>query len=166
MIGILLCIAGPYETYLKYIDGLPINPAPEAFGLHENADIAKDQNDTALMFSSLLSVSGSSGGKGGGASELHIAGGRHPTLLPSVKRGGCHLGTRVPHCAGRILDRPVHMLPGARCCWLLQDCQARSVHRLLQNLPSLHLTLLGWSKAWGVLCRHCGAVPGQAAAQL
>jgi len=27
------------EEYLDYIKGLPLNPNPEAFGLHENAEI-------------------------------------------------------------------------------------------------------------------------------
>lgn len=55
----------------RYIDGLPIAASPEAFGLHQNADITRDQNDTALMFQSLASTSGgaSGGGPGGGASE-------------------------------------------------------------------------------------------------
>lgn len=59
----------------RYIDSLPIAASPEAFGLHENADITKDQNDTALMFQSLTSTSGGSGtGPAGGASEGLIGG--------------------------------------------------------------------------------------------
>ena len=60
----------------RYIDGLPIAASPEAFGLHQNADITRDQNDTALMFQSLASTSGgaSGGGPGGGASEGLVAG--------------------------------------------------------------------------------------------
>jgi len=30
---------GEKEDYIKYIDGLPLNPEPEAFGLHDNAEI-------------------------------------------------------------------------------------------------------------------------------
>jgi dynein heavy chain len=60
---------GPRSAYIEYIDTLPIIPLPEAFGLHENADIAKDQNDTEAMFAALLSMGGGSGGgKGGGSS--------------------------------------------------------------------------------------------------
>jgi dynein heavy chain len=49
----------------------------QAFGLHQNADITKDQNDTAAMFESLLSLGGGGGGGGGGAAggvEERVAG--------------------------------------------------------------------------------------------
>mmetsp|Transcript_11712 Transcript_11712/g.17857 ORF Transcript_11712/g.17857 Transcript_11712/m.17857 type:complete len:183 (-) Transcript_11712:952-1500(-) len=34
------------EEYIKYIDGLPMVPHPEAFGLHENAEITTNQSAT------------------------------------------------------------------------------------------------------------------------
>jgi len=34
---------GEKEDYLEYIRALPINPKPEAFGLHENAEITTSQ---------------------------------------------------------------------------------------------------------------------------
>jgi len=59
---------GSRASHLEYIDSLPATSHPEAFGLHANADIAKDQTDTYAMFSSLLtSASGGGGGKGGDA---------------------------------------------------------------------------------------------------
>lgn len=58
---------GPRDNYLAYIDSLPIQPAPEAFGLHANAAITKDINGTDLMLSSLLAMSGGSGSSSGGA---------------------------------------------------------------------------------------------------
>jgi len=30
---------GTQDDYVKYIDSLPLVPGPEAFGLHENAEI-------------------------------------------------------------------------------------------------------------------------------
>eukprot|EP00854_Cymbomonas_tetramitiformis_P002484 gene2484-3228_t len=55
-----------------YIESLPIIPLPEAFGLHENADISKDKNDTTKMCASLLLMSGSGGGGGGAGAAAAI----------------------------------------------------------------------------------------------
>uniref|UniRef100_A0A8B9MGM6 Dynein axonemal heavy chain 3 n=1 Tax=Accipiter nisus TaxID=211598 RepID=A0A8B9MGM6_9AVES len=41
---------GPYESYIEYIRSLPITTHPEVFGLHENADIAKDNQETNQLF--------------------------------------------------------------------------------------------------------------------
>jgi dynein heavy chain, axonemal len=57
---------GARDLTLSYIEGLPITPLPEAFGLHQNADITKDINDTELMLASLLGMSGGGGGGSGG----------------------------------------------------------------------------------------------------
>jgi len=32
-------VVGTQADYVNYIDSLPLNPEPEVFGLHENADI-------------------------------------------------------------------------------------------------------------------------------
>lgn len=43
-----------YAHFLEYIKSLPMDTAPSVFGMHENADIIKDQQETDLLFSSIL----------------------------------------------------------------------------------------------------------------
>jgi len=47
---------GPYQSYLTYIRSLPMLPNPEVFGLHENADITKDNQETHQVRPCMLSV--------------------------------------------------------------------------------------------------------------
>lgn len=53
---------GDYESYLEYIKTLPISPTPEVFGLHDNADITKDRNETNQIFEAILSTQTNEGG--------------------------------------------------------------------------------------------------------
>ncbi|KAG2482389.1 hypothetical protein HYH03_018685 [Edaphochlamys debaryana] len=57
---------GPHASYLSYVSSLPVFPLPEAFGLHENADITKDLQQTQLMLDTLVLTAGGGGGGGGG----------------------------------------------------------------------------------------------------
>ncbi|XP_052628381.1 dynein axonemal heavy chain 3 [Harpia harpyja] len=56
---------GPYESYIEYIRSLPITTHPEVFGLHENADITKDNQETNQLFRGvLLTLPREAGGSG------------------------------------------------------------------------------------------------------
>jgi dynein heavy chain len=35
--------------YLDYVKNLPLNPRPEVYGLHDNADITKDNQESILV---------------------------------------------------------------------------------------------------------------------
>jgi len=57
---------GSKEDYIAYIAALPLNPNPEAFGLHENAEIITNQNNTRVILEDVLSIqprTSSAGGK-------------------------------------------------------------------------------------------------------
>lgn len=55
---------GNRKEYLEYLGEWPLNPLPEVFGLHDNADITCAQNNTNSILSVVLSLV-SSGGAGG-----------------------------------------------------------------------------------------------------
>merc|ERR1712159_15242 len=62
---------GEYESYINYIKSLPIDPLPEVFGLHENADIARQQAETQLLFDSvLITLPRDAGGAGASPQEM------------------------------------------------------------------------------------------------
>ncbi|XP_062847578.1 dynein axonemal heavy chain 3 [Trichomycterus rosablanca] len=45
---------GPYQSYLDYIRNLPITAEPGVFGLHSNADITKDNQETNQLLNGVL----------------------------------------------------------------------------------------------------------------
>ncbi|CAB3253984.1 unnamed protein product [Arctia plantaginis] len=67
-----------YNSVLEHIRALPMIAKPEVFGLHENADITKDNKETgALLFGTLLTQTsimskggGAEGGEGGGVVDM------------------------------------------------------------------------------------------------
>merc|ERR1711871_1640017 len=65
-----------YQGYIDFIEGLPIEQQPEVFGLHVNADIAKDQTESFSMFATALTATS------GGASSAS----RDDDLLQEVSR--------------------------------------------------------------------------------
>lgn len=63
---------GSKEDYIKYIQTLPLNPKPEAFGLHENAEIITNQNKTRDILELVLSIQPRTSGGGGKSREEQI----------------------------------------------------------------------------------------------
>ena len=64
------------RDHLEVLRAFPIVPKPEIFGLHENADITCDQNETYDMCSTVLALQPrvAGGGGGGGASQEQVIG--------------------------------------------------------------------------------------------
>lgn len=55
--GIYYCInPGEKEEYMDYIKSLPLNPKPEAFGLHNNAEITTSQIATTQLLESMIAM--------------------------------------------------------------------------------------------------------------
>lgn len=48
--------AGSHDDYVSYIRSLPQNPDPEAFGMHDNAEITTNQNETRSILYDVLSI--------------------------------------------------------------------------------------------------------------
>ena len=65
--------AGNLEQYINYIQSLPLNPSPEAFGLHDNAEITNSQTATFDMLESILSVQPRTGSGAGKSREEVIS---------------------------------------------------------------------------------------------
>jgi dynein heavy chain len=49
-------VAGEKQDYIDYIKSLPLNPSPEAFGLHQNAEITTANNETINLLQNILSM--------------------------------------------------------------------------------------------------------------
>eukprot|EP00741_Cyanophora_paradoxa_P002452 tig00000076_g2377.t1 len=61
------------REYLEYIRSLPTNPAPEVFGLHENADITCAENETIDLLSTIVTMQPRTGSGGGKSREDTLA---------------------------------------------------------------------------------------------
>ncbi|CAF1010390.1 unnamed protein product [Adineta steineri] len=63
---------GDYDSYMNYIQKLPLNADPNIFGFHANADITKDQNETNQLFENILltQAKGGSGSTGKSPDDL------------------------------------------------------------------------------------------------
>ncbi|KAI8903374.1 dynein heavy chain, N-terminal region 2-domain-containing protein [Gorgonomyces haynaldii] len=62
-----------YQGVTEYIQTLPMETKPEAFSLHENADIAKNQLETDNFFKAILSTQGRMESGGGKSNEQVIS---------------------------------------------------------------------------------------------
>ncbi|KAL1115993.1 hypothetical protein AAG570_005488 [Ranatra chinensis] len=61
-----------YREFIKFIDSLPASPTPEVFGLHSNAGITRNLNDTGMLLEAMLLVKGEAVGGDSGKSDQLI----------------------------------------------------------------------------------------------
>lgn len=64
---------GNQDDYVKYIQGWPLVPSPEAFGLHDNAEITTNQEETRILLGLVLSVQPRASSGAGESREEAIA---------------------------------------------------------------------------------------------
>lgn len=58
------------QSYIEYLRSLPITTHPEVFGLHENADITKDNHETNQLFNGVLLTLPREAGGGGKSPQV------------------------------------------------------------------------------------------------
>lgn len=66
------------------MESLPNTQQPEVFGLHANADITKDLNQTEEMLTSLIATGGASGGGGNDAHQAATVAGIVQDILKQL----------------------------------------------------------------------------------
>jgi dynein heavy chain len=77
----------PLQSFVEYVDQLPLDDDPEIFGMHENANITFQSQETDNIIKTALSIQPRSGGAGAGRSPDEIAGDLAATIeaeLPAV----------------------------------------------------------------------------------
>lgn len=82
---------GPLETYRQYIVNLPTSEAPEVFGMHANANITFQLQETTRLVEAILGIQPrTTGGGGSGKSSDEIvyemAGELYESLQPALDR--------------------------------------------------------------------------------
>lgn len=75
---------GDIQTYRDYIETLPLNDSPEIFGLHSNANITFQQQESMRVIDTILSIQPREGGSGDGMTPDEIVLGKAKELLEQV----------------------------------------------------------------------------------
>jgi dynein heavy chain len=107
---------GPLDAARAYAGGLPLNDAPEIFGLHLNANIASQRRETDGLLDAALDLQPRSGGGGGGRSPDEVVGelaaeieGELPPRLDAAEAGASTFVMKGEHMdsLGTVLTQEV-----------------------------------------------------------
>jgi len=69
---------------MDYIDGLPLNDSPEVFGLHDNAEISYQKQESENMIGTVLSIQSRMATAAGGMTTDDIVLLKSKTLLEAL----------------------------------------------------------------------------------
>lgn len=75
---------GKAEVYRDYIDALPLNDNPEIFGLHDNANIDYQSQESGRLLATILSIQPRLAGGGGGLTPDELVLGKAASLLEEL----------------------------------------------------------------------------------
>jgi len=75
---------GTVENYMEYIDNLPLVENPEVFGLHENANITFQNQQSQMIIDTILNIQPRVGGAAGGKTPDEIVMERTKLLKKSL----------------------------------------------------------------------------------
>lgn len=75
---------GGIDTYRDYIESLPLNDNPEIFGLHDNANINYQQQESIRVIETILSIQPRVAGGSGGLTPDEIVLGKSKELLEQL----------------------------------------------------------------------------------
>lgn len=75
---------GKMDVYRDYIETLPLNDSPEIFGLHENANITYNQQESNRVIETILSIQPRETGSAGGLTPDEIVLGKSKELLDQL----------------------------------------------------------------------------------
>jgi dynein heavy chain len=86
---------GNMDVYRDYIESLPINDSPEIFGMHENANITYNQQESYRVIETILSIQPRVTGGAGGMTPDEIVTGKARELLEQLPINLDHMAEGV-----------------------------------------------------------------------
>jgi dynein heavy chain len=135
---------------MEFIDGMPINSGPEAFGLHSNANISSAMAETYAMCDTILSIQASAKSEGGISRE---------ELIGNI---ASNIETRLPPIfdTHMIAEKHPVLYEESMNTVLGQECirYNKLIAVMAQTLPQLQKALKGLVVMSGDLEKMCNAM--------